>query len=267
MPVQHAAEYEKICSDVPNASEGDRKLILRVYETLAAAHTLPTPLVVACADTNNDYIVIRVKEGISMFGVRNVSRLTTLSSRIRDITLHPNRSLITVSIWRSDAKIVPVLPFAPVRERKPLRSRIDWSASGVHDTDDQRILARIIDDVYNMYDRMPNVQLWLERITNSGAVHNAQPVAGTDAYYDATGCIGYALCFIGVPDVSGNCLRYLQDEYTAALLDAYLWCQPPAEVAPSGVLVVCVKRALAEPGERPATRVHIQGGVCKRKRE
>ncbi len=183
-------------------------------------------------NADKHFFEIRVSRGLDLLTGDDVRQLAAQGRRVSDVRLLPERSALHIEVRRSaDKQAAGFSRFIEQTERKEWHISIDWDKSGISDEDDQHTVLALIDEVYNMQLRIPDIRCWIEPVTAAGSV----PDASTDASESAvasvadTDVVAYAVCFTGLPSFSGAFLNHLQSRYDGRLLQTQFWLQPPGK--------------------------------------
>lgn len=174
--------------------------------------------------------------------------------RIASVVLEPREQRLLVRAYfestaMSERVRTEFVPLAAAR-RKQLQSPIDWVASGVTNSDDQACLGKLLDEVYNMQDRLPlPLPSWIEPVvlsveraatTTTTNVEDQNKAANEDdsssssssssssaqVYYHANASpasiIGFHLRLRRLPGMSSAFLNHLAKMFGPRLFN-YVW--------------------------------------------
>ena len=244
-----AAERKVVAQDLGNV-EADVTLALNLLAALQTMRPVAHKLLAYSLNTTSAtaYFTIGVR-GLARLTADDASRLHKLSDRVRDVTVTwlddaaaGSPAAVKIVVQRAEATglvaVTQFAPYAPPRRRKRRFVDVDWAAAGVTDGDDQRRITAIIDDVYHVQDRMPDVQFYFDHL---GAGTTTSESATDD---DATEAVvgraqAFVLCFTGMPDLRfGAFAQWLRERYGGEVV-GQVYC----ELTDPATFVVTVLRA------------------------
>ena len=236
-----------VAVDVGGSSD-DQTLACNVVTQLAKfgdRHSSHERLRYAFHNADKHFFEIRVSRGIDVITGDDVCQLAAQGLRVSDVKILPERGTVHVEVRRStDTKAAGFSRFTEQTERKVRHINIDWDKSGIGDKDDRHTILALIDEVYNVQRRIPDIRCWVEPITATGSI----PDASTDASESVatsvadTDVVAYAVCFSGLPTFSGSFLNHLQNKYDGRLLQSQFWLKTEKSASPS-VLALLLRKA------------------------
>lgn len=196
---------------------------------------------------NNRYFEVRIFHGIDVITGDDIRQLAAQSQRVSDVRLFPGRNTMHVEVRRSGngVKAVGFCSFAEQSERKVRNIGIDWDKSGISEEDDKHTILSLIDEVYNIKRRVPDIRCWIEPLTVSGNAPDASVDASESgvASIADTDVVAHAICFTSLDPFSGSFLTHLQRKYDGRLLQSQFWLHPPASAGESAILVLLVRKS------------------------
>lgn len=197
-------------------------------------------------------IVLRVLDGVRVFGASEITALYAISSRVKAVKV--NFAKRRVEVYVAGAGQTPNRGgWRPAKGKRKRVTQIDYAASNVTDKEDVRVIDGVVSDVYHSSSRMPDTQFWFEPIVDGLGAYlertTGAPVPFTGADDDASESsqggskapesarVGYALCFMNMPEVDAEFVRSLQETYGPRIGSVYAWLAPQ-----DPLFVVNVKR-------------------------
>jgi len=255
------SERASILRDV-NGSTDDCTLVCHIIELLHRGGNMAYCLTRKDASS----LAVVFPSSFNIFTASQARQVWALSQRITDVRIHFGKRRIAVHI--ATAAMATPLAYTPASTRTLSADAVDWHAGGMTDADDVRTCSSIVQDVYNVAARMPDVHFYFDVIGGpDSATVSATDDASTESHVAvvAEGArIGYSLCFAGMPDMSATFFRHLHQAYGTRIADAYAYIGKHVHTP---LLVVNVRRATTPSGH--ATQ-HIASFVprqyAKRKR-
>ena len=230
------------------------------------------------------YFVVRMRS-LRVFSGADAEQLMQLTRRVFEVKVDFQRQRVAVYVSRAGGE-PPSEAYAPPASRKRRRLTIDWAAGHVTDADDVQHLSDVVDDVYNYQDCMPDVSMFFDHIGQVGSATRqyagrepAQYIAATAAAAGGGGgcddgsessaltseqadeaarsACGFAVCFLGMPECKfGTFSAFLRKRYGSVVPLVYCSFGPPAPKPDASMLVVNVRKALADAGAPAARTLH-----------
>jgi len=186
-------------------------------------------------------ILLRVLDGVRVFGATEITALYAISSRVERVTMNFAKRRLEVRVSAANREPNRGAWRAAKGKRKRV-TEIDYAASQVTDREDVRVIDGVVSDVYHSSSRMPDTRFWFEPIVSGLGAYlektSGAPVPLTGADDDASESsqggsrapesarVGYALCFINMPEVDAEFVRALQETYGPRIASAYAWFAP-----------------------------------------
>jgi len=265
MGIDVALTKQTIRTQLPDVSELDHEFILRVTESIYQSRAAGQSPQVAYPNTTNDYFIIRVAKGVSIFTDTDVQRLFNFGGRIRDVQVYANRKQLNVTVWKAGAKAQTFKHVAPGK-RKRMQVGLAWESAKVTSRADQVLLEKLIGEIYHVQDLIPEAMcVWIEPIlADTGAHSSGRPGDGrqreavslplsqnlateeaseSSVVDNESDRVGYAICCASMPDFSTTFFQHLKELYGNQIYSMYVWVDVPSHVSKTALVVVLVRRA------------------------
>ena len=190
----------------------------------------------------------------SIFALSPTHRVTSVWTEAREQRLLVRAFYECVPLeQRARERFAPL----PHERRKRVQVNIDWATSGVTHADDQACLAKLLDEVYNMRDRLPvRMAAWIEPVVSKKEAAPASDDGSTSesgqTYYRANASpdslLGFHLRVRGLPCISSAFLDHLVSQAGARRLHHYVWYSAAASTTTSGTARDSIQRACSAYG-------------------
>jgi len=277
----------------PKATADDVNLIVRLMEALKEVCEMTDRVMLGTQYTKDTYTIAlhqTRKEGsprpLQVISAKDVNKLLKIHSKyVRKIVVKPRTLAFTieVSFMHGFVPSPPVLHTPPTKMKRR-KTHFDWEVMGITDEEDQNTIEEVVERVYHVQDRIPDILTWIEFIGGDGVTVREKHGRGADSkvkvpHSDEVGdgtasescgpaleeCdrTGYAILFENMPEFNAHFLVHLHTNMSPRVQNVYVWYDAPDKVSKQALLVVLVPRSNSEPqsleyepvGFRPSQQV------------